>query len=129
MDAARGNDYCQGKESGGARGGCVGERNQRRIPEAKETWQPDKRRDDFVSFVNDTWFVLQIRGENDKPNTIAFYKNMTRIISEYFKGSVLQEISPIDIQKYLAYLRTEYKSKLGSRFRQNHYVISTGRST
>lgn len=34
---------------------------------------PDKRRDDFVSFVNDTWFVLQIRGENDKPNTIAFY--------------------------------------------------------
>ena len=41
---------------------------------------PDKRRDDFVSFVNDTWFVLQIRGENDKPNTIAFYKNMTRMI-------------------------------------------------
>ena len=74
---------------------------------------PDKRRDDFVSFVNDTWFVLQIRGENDKPNTIAFYKNMTRIISEYFKGSVLQEISPVDIQKYLVYLRTEFKSKLG----------------
>ena len=74
---------------------------------------PEKRRDDFVSFVNDTWFVLQIRGENDKPNTIAFYKNMTRIISEYFKGSVLQEISPVDIQKYLVYLRTEYKSKLG----------------
>ena len=65
---------------------------------------PDKRRDDFVSFVNDTWFVLQIRGENDKPNTIAFYKNMTRIISEYFKGSVLQEISPVDIQKYLRFL-------------------------
>ena len=61
----------------------------------------------------DTWFVLQIRGENDKPNTIAFYKNMTRIISEYFKGSVLQEISPVDIQKYLVYLRTEFKSKLG----------------
>ena len=74
---------------------------------------PDKRRDDFVSFVNDTWFVLQIRGENDKANTIAFYKNMTRMINEYFKGAVLQEISPIDIQKYLAYLRTEYKSKLG----------------
>ena len=90
---------------------------------------PDKRRDDFVSFVNDTWFVLQIRGEHDKPNTIAFYKNMTRILSEYFKGSVLQEISPVDIQKYLVYLRTEYKSKLGSRFRQNHHVISTGRST
>jgi len=79
----------------------------------EEVKAADKRRDDFVSFVNDTWFVLQIRGENDKPNTIAFYKNMTRIISEYFKGSVLQEISPVDIQKYLVYLRTEYKSKLG----------------
>ena len=74
---------------------------------------PDKRRDDFLSFVNDTWFVLRVRGENDKPNTVAFYKNMTRMISEYFNGAVLQEISPIDIQKYLAYLRTEYKSKQG----------------
>lgn len=74
---------------------------------------PDKRRDDFLSFVNDTWFVLRVRGENDKPNTVAFYKNMTRMISEYFNGAVLQEISPIDIQKYLAYLRTEYKGKQG----------------
>lgn len=40
---------------------------------------PDKRRDDFVSFVNDTWFVLQIRGENDKPNTIAFYMHTSDI--------------------------------------------------
>ena len=35
------------------------------------------------------------------------------MISEYFNGAVLQEISPIDIQKYLAYLRTEYKGKQG----------------
>ena len=82
-----------------------------------------------MSFVNDTWFVLQIRGENDKPNTIAFYKNMTRIISEYFKGSVLQEISPVDIQKYLVYLAQSTRANWGSRFRQKHYVISTGRST
>lgn len=74
---------------------------------------PDKRRDDFLSFVNNTWFVLRVCGENDKPNTVAFYKNMTRMISEYFNGAVLQEISPIDIQKYLAYLRTEYKGKQG----------------
>lgn len=74
---------------------------------------PDKRRDDFLSFVNNTWFVLRVRGENDKPNTVAFYQNMTRMISEYFNGAVLQEISPIDIQKYLAYLRTEYKGKQG----------------
>ena len=40
-----------------------------------------------MSFVNDTWFALQVRGENDKPNTIAFYKNMTRMINESTRAS------------------------------------------
>ena len=34
---------------------------------------PEKRRDDFVAFVQDTWFPLQVRGGNDKPTTVAFY--------------------------------------------------------
>ena len=74
---------------------------------------PEKRHDDFVSFINDTWLPLQIRGGNAKPTTIAFYEHMAKIITGYFRGAVLQEISPIDIQKYFVYLRTEHKSKLG----------------
>lgn len=74
---------------------------------------PDKRHDDFVSFVNDTWLPLQIRGGNAKPSTVAFYEYMSKTIVDYFKGAVLQEISPIDIQKYFVYLRTEHRSKLG----------------
>ena len=74
---------------------------------------PEKRHDDFVSFINDTWLPLQIRGGNAKPTTIAFYEHMAKIITDYFQGAVLQEISPIDIQKYFVYLRTEHKSKLG----------------
>jgi len=74
---------------------------------------PDKRHDDFVSFVNDTWLPLQVRGGNDKPTTVAFYQHMAKTITKYFKGAVLQEIGPLDIQKYLVYLRTEYKSQLG----------------
>ena len=74
---------------------------------------PDKRHDDFVSFVNDTWLALQIRGGNAKPSTVAFYEYMSKTITDYFRGAVLQEISPIDIQKYFVYLRTEHKSKLG----------------
>ena len=76
-----------------------------------------------MSFVNDTWFVLQIRGENDKPNTIAFYKNMTRIISEYFKGSVLQEISPVDIQKYLVYPNLQNITISIERQLRNYFII------
>ena len=74
---------------------------------------PDKRRDDFTAFINDTWLPLQVCGGNDKPTTIAFYQHMAKYITDSFQGAVLQEISPIDIQKYLVYLRTQYKSRLG----------------
>ena len=73
----------------------------------------EKRHDDFVSFVKKTWFPLQVQGGNAKLTTIAFYQHMANTITDYFKDSVLQEITPTDIQKYLIYLRTEYKSKLG----------------
>lgn len=74
---------------------------------------PEKRHDDFVRFVNDNWLALQIRGGNAKPSTVAFYEYMSKPITEYFQGAVLQEISPADIQRYFIYLRTEHKSKLG----------------
>ena len=32
---------------------------------------PEKRRDDFVSFVQDTWLPLQVQSGNDKPSTAA----------------------------------------------------------
>ena len=74
---------------------------------------PEKRHDDFVTFVKGNWLTLQIRGGNAKPSTVAFYEYMTKPITEYFQSAVLQEISPADIQRYFIYLRTEYKSKLG----------------
>ena len=73
----------------------------------------EQRHDDFVAFVEDTWFPMQILGGNNKPTTVDFYRHRTNSITDYFKGYVLQEITPTDIQKYLIYLHTEYKSKLG----------------
>ena len=35
----------------------------------------EKRHDDFVSFVNDVWFPLQVRDGKHKPKTIAFYES------------------------------------------------------
>ena len=74
---------------------------------------PEKRHDDFVRFVNETWFPLQVQGNNRKAKTVSFYSSMTKIINEYFKGRTLQSISPIDIQKYLVYLRTKYQGRFG----------------
>ena len=34
-----------------------------------------KRRDDFCAFVNDTWFLLQVRDGKHKPKKIAFYES------------------------------------------------------
>lgn len=74
---------------------------------------PEKRHDDFATFVNETWFPLQVQGNNRKAKTVSFYLSMTKIINEYFKGRTLQSISPIDIQKYLVYLRTKYQGRFG----------------
>ena len=77
---------------------------------------PKKRKDDFVAFVTDTWFAVNVCGGDAKPATIAFYEYMSKPITEYFKGAVLQDITPIDIQKYFIYLRTDYKTKAGKPF-------------
>ena len=77
------------------------------------TIPPEQRRDDFVEFFKETWFILQVHGNNRKPSTIEFYESMMKILLPYFKGRTLQSISAMDIEKYLAYLRTEYKGRFG----------------
>ena len=74
---------------------------------------PDKRKDDFVGFIENTWLPLQIRGGDNKPSTIAYYEYVAQNIKDYFAGMVMQNISPAFIQKYLVYLRNNFKSKSG----------------
>lgn len=75
---------------------------------------PEKRRDDFIDFIQNTWIPLQVKSGNNKPTTVVFYMHTVNRITEYFKGYTLQAITPPDIQKFLIYLRTEYKSKNGN---------------
>lgn len=94
----------------------MGKRTSAGVPKGKElgaayTLPPEKRRDNFRVFVDDVWFPLQICNGNDKQTTITFYKNMKKLIVEYFDGSYLQEISPIQIQKFLAWLTHDYKTR------------------
>ena len=45
--------------------------------------------------------------------TVDFYKHTTNRVAEYFKGRTIQSLTALDIQKFLIYLRTEYRTKQG----------------
>ena len=81
--------------------------------EPKPVKAPTEHRDDFVSFIEKTWFPLKVEGNDRKDKTIAFYSSILKIIESYFAGMALQDITAIDIEKYLSYLRTEYKGRFG----------------
>ena len=53
-----------------------------------------------------------------RPRLLPFYSSILKIIERYFAGKALQDITALDIEKYLTYLRTEYKGRFGnvSRF-------------
>ena len=86
---------------------------------------PEKRKDDFVSFVNGTWFTLYICNGDRKKTTTVYYEDIARYITAYFKGAILQEISPIHIQHYLQYLRKEHEKRTGkplsAKYLHHHY--------
>ena len=69
---------------------------------------PTEHRDDFITFIEKTWFPLKVEGNDRKDKTIAFYSSILKIIESYFSGMALQDITAIDIETYLSYLRTEY---------------------
>ena len=73
----------------------------------------EKRKDDFVNFIDHTWLPLQIHGGDHKPSTVTYYEYVVQDIKAYFAGAILQRIGPADIQRYLIRLRTEVKSHYG----------------
>lgn len=84
------------------------------------TVPPEHRRDDFVSFVDDIWFSLYICNGDRKSTTTAFYEDIARYITSYFKGAVLQDITPMLIQQYLQYLRAEHEERTGKPLSANY---------
>lgn len=68
---------------------------------------------EFSDFALNTWFPLCVEDGDHKHTTVNFYKHTVNRVAEYFKGRALQSISPIDVQRYLNYLRTDYRTKQG----------------
>ena len=87
----------------------------------------EKRQDDFGSFVDEVWIPLHVMSGNNKTATVMFYLNNVKLIKEYFKNVVLQNISAWDIQKFLIYLQTEYISVHGRSLsaKTTHHIYAT----
>ena len=52
----------------------------------------------FNSFIDEVWLPIQVRGNNRKPKTIAFYESSTKLVKGFFEGKTLEQIRPVDIE-------------------------------
>jgi len=82
-------------------------------PERIKQREIARKHTEFSSFALDTWFPLCVNDGEHKHTTVDFCRHTVNRVAEYFKGRAIQNISSIDIQRFLVYLRTEYKSKSG----------------
>ena len=87
---------------------------------------PVQKKDSFCDYVQNVWLKLRIEGRNCKPSSVVFYQSMIRSITVYFKGCALQDITSLQIDAYLAWLRCEYRTKQGQplspRSIHHHYA-------
>lgn len=98
-------------------------------PERAKKREIDRTKTDFVDFIQNVWFPLRVCDGEHKHTTVEFYRNITNKIAEYFKGAILQQITSLQIQKYIIYLRTKYRSKQGKpvsdKTIRHHYCMLT----
>lgn len=67
----------------------------------------------FNDFIRDYWIPLFLENGEHKQSTVSFYKDSLKRIYPFFEGMRLTSIKAADIERYLKYLRTEYKTKSG----------------
>lgn len=82
-------------------------------PERAAIREIENQRTDFVSFIENIFFPICLYDGNHKPSTLTYYESLSRGMQSYFKGYLLQSITPIDIRKYLIYLQTQHRTPLG----------------
>ncbi len=79
----------------------------------------EKARSSFVDFVLNDWFPLCIEDGEHKPKTISYYRYTLKYINSYFADKAIQSITPIDVEKFLLYLRKD--RGLSAQSIQHHY--------
>ena len=76
-------------------------------PERVKAREIERTRTPFSPFVLKDWFPICIDNGEHKPKTVSFYNDTVKNIVAYFDKIPLQQITAIDIQKFIIYLRTE----------------------
>ena len=82
-------------------------------PERIRAREIERTRTEFSYFVRDVWYPICICNGEHKATTTEFYRHISNVISDYFSGKALQSITATDIDKYLIYLHTKYRTKQG----------------
>ena len=82
-------------------------------PERIKEREIARKHTEFSKFALQDWFPVCIDDGDHKHTTVDFYKHTTNRVAEYFKGRTIQSLTALDIQKFLIYLRTEYRTKQG----------------
>ena len=76
-------------------------------PERVKAREIERTRTPFSPFVLNDWFPICIDNGEHKPKTVSFYNDTVKNIVAYFEKIPLQQITAIDIQRFIIYLRTE----------------------
>ena len=96
-------------------------------PERVRKREIERTKTEFSFFVREVWYPVCICDGEHKPTTTEFYRHISNQIADYFNGKVLQSISSTDIEKYLIYLHTQYKTKQGkplsTKTIRHHYCV------
>ena len=89
----------------------------------------DRTKTDFTDFIQNVWFPLCVCDGEHKHTTVEFYRHITDKIADYFAGAILQRITPLEIQEYIIYLRTQYRTRQGKPISdktiRHHYCALT----
>ncbi len=68
----------------------------------------------FEDFVNTKWMPTQMSIKDHRASTVAFHEYLLKVILPYFGSCKLQDITAIDMERYMDYLKNTYKTKQGT---------------
>lgn len=88
------------------------ERNQREEYERTKS-KTDKTKITFADFVKNHWWADHVMDGEHTPNSIAFYRNMSNHLVDYFGNKKLNAIDAEAVKRYIKYLNTTATTKSG----------------
>ena len=81
----------------------------------------------FDGFINDVWIPQYVRNGTRRQGTIRFYTDILKALVPHFTNIPLREVTSIRINKYLSWLRSDYRSQYGKPLSDKtvkHYYIT-----